>query len=146
MSFQSIFAARMKRFLLLLISITYLILSIGFISYSTYCQNNLTNISVLINTHDCIKCENCKTEKCKQDTSKECCKHAKHLSKLSIDQQNSKVKINLTPQQTAILSSIITLSFINWSVDSTIESYPVINTLPLEGQAPINILHCTYLI
>lgn len=136
----------MKKVLLLIFSITYLILSIGFISYSSYCQNNLTTVSVLINTHDCSKCENCKSGKCKQDASKECCKHSKQLSKLSIDQQHSSVKINLTPQQIFIFHSIIPLSLINLGINSVTENYPVTHAPPFKGETSINVLHCTYLI
>ena len=92
----------MKKILATILSIFYLILSVGFISYNVYCQDRLMETSVLISNHSCDKCPNCAEKQCEKDGN--CCKHDSDYQQLKVDQNYSSYHIDITPQQVMILN------------------------------------------
>lgn len=134
----------MRSFLLTILTVFYLVISVGFINYNVYCQNKLMKTSLIINNQNCDKCPNCSQKKCKKDGS--CCKHSKEHIQLKVDQNYTTHHTNITPQQVAILDIFLSGYIIPNANVINKETYPVTNAPPLGVQNPIHILNCTYLI
>ena len=134
----------MKKFLLIIFSLLYMLISVGFINYNVYCQNKLIKTSLIINNQSCDQCPNCAQKKCKKDGS--CCKHSKEHIQLKVDQNYTAHHIDITPQQVAILDIFISGYIIPDTNTISKEAYSVTSAPPPGTQNPIHILNCTYLI
>lgn len=134
----------MRRFLLVIFSALYILISVGFISYNVYCQNKLMRTSLIVENKNCEQCPHCKQNKCRKGDS--CCKHSKEYIQLKVDQNYTVHHVDITPQQSDLLS----ICFLRYIIpDGDIareETYPVRNAPPLGTQNPIHIFNCTYLI
>lgn len=134
----------MRKFLLIIFSALYMLISVGCINYNVYCQDKLIKISLIINNQSCDQCPNCTQKKCKKDGS--CCKHSKEYIQLKVDQNYTTHHIDITPQQVIILD-IFLFGYIIPDVKTVSkETYPVTNAPPSGIQNPIHILNCTYII
>lgn len=134
----------MKKILLIIFSLQYLLISVGFINYNVYCQDKLIKTSLIINNQNCDQCPNCAQKKCKKDGG--CCKHSKEHIQLKVDQNYAAHHIDITPQQVAILDIFLFGYIITDTNIVSKETYPVTNAPPSGAQNPIHILNCTYLI
>lgn len=134
----------MKKFLLIIFSLLYMLISVGFINYNVYCQDKLMKTSLIINNQSCDQCPNCTQKKCKKDGG--CCKHLKEHIQLKVDQNYTTHHVDITPHQVAILDIFLSGYIIPELNTIRKETYPVTNAPPLGVQNPIHILNCTYLI
>lgn len=134
----------MRKFLLIIFSVLYTLLSVGCINYNVYCQDKLMKTSLIIKNQNCDQCPNCAQKKCKQDGG--CCKHSKEHIQLKVDQNYTALHIDFTPQQIAILDIFLSGYITPDANTISKETYPVTNAPPLGVQNSIHILNCTYLI
>lgn len=134
----------MRKFLFAILTLFYLVISVGFINYNMFCQDQLMKTTVIMDNNSCEQCPNCSQEKCKKDGS--CCKHLKEYVQLKTDQNHSLHHTNLTPQQSIILDIFLSGYILPDVYFVKKETHPFTNDPPLRAQSPIHILNCTYLI
>ncbi|MDU1906478.1 MAG: hypothetical protein E6772_17045 [Dysgonomonas sp.] len=134
----------MRKFLLVILSVLYLIISIGFINYKVYCQDRLVKTTIVTDNHSCDKCLDCPLKKCEKEGT--CCKPANEHIQLKVDQNHSLHYINITPQQLAILDILFSRMDILDFASIGKKIYSIIGAPPFQEQIPIHFINCTYLI
>lgn len=134
----------MRLFLSIILSLFYLVISVGFINSNTYCQGRLIKTSLIINNNVCDKCPYCAQNKCKKDGS--CCNHSEKYMKFKVDQNYTSYNSDITPLQIILLDTFLSGYSISDSDIVSPKDYPATNAPPTGAQHPIHILNCTYLI
>ena len=131
----------MRKFLLAILAVFYLIISVGFIKYDIYCQDRLMKTTIVKDDHSCKQCIDCAQEMCRTD--KKCCEHSMEHVQLKVDQNHSYSHTDITFQQIAIVE-VFLFKYIFAEANAVKEKSLATDAPPLGVQSPIYILNCTY--
>lgn len=142
------FAARMKKVLFVILTLSYLVFSVGIINFSMLCLqlNQKADTKSMVMTSKpvfCSKCGKCILDPITQEESG-CCKNKTELVKVDLDQSLAKSTIKLTVEQFTLLQAIlpiIGLKQVTQTTDVTLANH---DSTPLGITVPINILNCVY--
>lgn len=139
----------MKKGLFSILTLSYLIFSIGIINFSILClelNKNAEMKSVLVDNKSilCSKCGICIVDPITQEESG-CCKDKTELVKQNIDQSIVKSSIKLSIEEFQLLQALLPILGGLHQNDQLSEKNLTFTTAPPRGKyVPINVLNCIY--
>lgn len=138
----------MKKGLFVILTLCYLVFSVGIINFSVLCLELSQNKEVkellyVSNPKFCSKCGKCILDPITGEESG-CCENKTEFSKVDIDQSLVKQNIKITANDFVLLHtlfSVIGLQGIEETTHVTLSNH---TSTPLGNTVPLNIMNCIY--
>lgn len=142
------FVPAMKKGLIVILTLSYLVFSVGIINFSVLClklnQQIETETMAALNKSDfCGKCGKCILNPTSKKESG-CCKNKTEFHKVDIAQSLAKSNVQLNVEQFALLQAILPLMGFYQVAEPTDATFAHQNSPPTSQTVPINVLNCVY--
>lgn len=136
----------MKKGLFVILTLCYLIFSVGMINFSVLClelSKGGEAVSNIVNPDICSKCGKCLLDPITGEESG-CCENKTEFSKVDIDQSLVKQNIKIAAHEFILLQTLLSIAGLQSVEQTTRVALSNHTPTPLGNTVPLNIMNCIY--